>query len=190
MARPVKWSRDLHAIRERAAHSRTETYARADIERLFDVGRVSAQTLMKAIGEVQPIGSAHFIERSSLLEFLTTMIDAPSIDEALRQRLLDASPPPSTAPLKIALPSDLRSLTFNALPENIRVTQGRLEITSVTTVGLLESLATLAQVLQNDLAIYSSPSSPRLFPPRSRMRSCRLCYGACEKRMNSEFRRK
>jgi hypothetical protein len=172
MARPVKWSRDLHAIRERAAHSRTETYARADIERLFDVGRVSAQTLMKAIGEVQPIGTAHFI------------------DEALRQRLLDASPPPSTAPLKIALPSDLRSLTFNALPENIRVTQGRLEITSVTTVGLLESLATLAQVLQNDLAIYSSPSSPRLFPPRSRMRSCRLCYGACEKRMNSEFRRK
>ena len=28
MARPVKWSRDLHPIRERAARSRTETWSR------------------------------------------------------------------------------------------------------------------------------------------------------------------
>ena len=38
MARPVKWSRDLHPIRERAAHARTETWGRLDIERLFGVG--------------------------------------------------------------------------------------------------------------------------------------------------------
>lgn len=48
MARPVKWSRDLHLIHERALLSRTETWGRSDIERLFNVRRASAQTLMKA----------------------------------------------------------------------------------------------------------------------------------------------
>jgi hypothetical protein len=44
MGRPVKWSRDLHSIRERAAHARTETWGRVDIEGLFGVGRATAQT--------------------------------------------------------------------------------------------------------------------------------------------------
>jgi hypothetical protein len=30
MARPVKWSRELHSIRKRAAHARTETWGRVD----------------------------------------------------------------------------------------------------------------------------------------------------------------
>jgi hypothetical protein len=50
MPRPVKWSRDLHLLRERAAHSRTETWSRQDLERLFNIGRASTQSLMKAIG--------------------------------------------------------------------------------------------------------------------------------------------
>lgn len=52
MGRPVKWSRELHSLRECAAHARTETWGRLDIEQLFGVGRATAQTLMKAIGEV------------------------------------------------------------------------------------------------------------------------------------------
>ena len=39
MGRPVKWSRELHSIRERAAHARTETWSRVDIEELFGIGR-------------------------------------------------------------------------------------------------------------------------------------------------------
>jgi hypothetical protein len=66
MGRPVKWSRELHSIRERAALARTETWGRVDIEGLFGVGRATAQTLMKAIGEVQPVGGAHFVERLSV----------------------------------------------------------------------------------------------------------------------------
>ena len=94
MARPVKWSRDLHSIRERAANARTETWGRVDIEQLFGVGRATAQTLMKAIGEVQPVGGAHFVERSSLLNFLEAMIDAPDFDLALRSRVREAERPP------------------------------------------------------------------------------------------------
>jgi hypothetical protein len=50
--RPAKWSCDLHPIPERATHSKTETWSRKDIERMFDIGRATAQTLMKAIGEI------------------------------------------------------------------------------------------------------------------------------------------
>ena len=67
MARPVKWSRDLHPIREKAVRSKTETWSRRDIEHLFGVGRASAQSLTKAIGEVQAVGGAHFVERLRLL---------------------------------------------------------------------------------------------------------------------------
>ena len=42
MGRPVKWSRELHSIRERAALARTETWGRVDIEELFGVGRATA----------------------------------------------------------------------------------------------------------------------------------------------------
>jgi hypothetical protein len=151
MARPVKWSRDLHPIRERAAHSRTETWARKDIERLFDIGRASAQSLMKAIGEVQAVGGAHFVERSSLLSFLDEMVKADSVEEAMRKRLLEAEAPPAPKPLRIALPADLRNVMLRDLPENIRLTRGRLEISAPDTIGMLENLALLAQALQNDL---------------------------------------
>ena len=151
MARPVKWSRDLYPIRERAAHSRTETWARKDIERLFDIGRASAQSLMKAIGEVQAVGGAHFVERSSLLAFLDEMVEAESVENALRHRLLEAQAPPAPKPLRVALPVGLRNVMLRDLPENIKLTRGRLEISASDTIGMLENLALLAQALQNDL---------------------------------------
>jgi hypothetical protein len=70
------------------------TWGRVDIEELFGVGRATAQTLMKAIGEVQPVGGAHFVERSSLLSFLDAMIAAPDFDQAFRDRVREADAPP------------------------------------------------------------------------------------------------
>lgn len=165
MARPVKWSRDLHSIRERAAHARTETWGRLDIEQIFGVGRATAQTLMKAIGEVQPVGGAHFVERSSLLSFLDAMIDAPDFDLALRSRVREADAPPSPKPLRVALPSDLRSIVLKDLPQHISLSPGRLEITADSTVAMLESLALLAQAMQNDLTQVQAVLEPPTAPP-------------------------
>ena len=151
MARPIKWSRDLHAIRERAARSRTETWGRGDIERLFDIGRASAQSLMKAIGEVQAVAGAHFVDRASLLSFLDEMIAADSVEDALRHRLLEADVPPAPKPLRVSLPPDLRNVRLHDLPDTIQLSRGRLEITAPSTEAMLESLALLAQAMQNDL---------------------------------------
>lgn len=162
MARPVKWSRDLHPIRERAARARTETWSRQDIEALFGVGRASAQSLMKAIGEVEVVGGAHFVERPALLGFLDAMTRAPSVEEALRQRLLEAEAPPRPKALRVSLPEDLRRARLPDLPANISLSPGRLEITASTAVVMLESLLALAMVMQNDLDRFQAAIEPPL----------------------------
>jgi hypothetical protein len=166
MARPVKWSRDLHLIRERASHARTETWGRIDIERLFEVGRATAQNLMKTIGEVQPLGGAHFVERASLMNFLDAMIAAPDFDQALRARMRQADAPPASKPLRISLPHDLRSVMVRDLPSNISLATGRIEITANSAVLMLESLAILAQAMQNDLLQVQAIIEPPSAPPR------------------------
>lgn len=164
MARPVKWSRDLHPIRHRAARSRTETWSRTDIEELFGIGRASAQSLVKTIGEVQAVGGAHFVERPALLAFLDAMIAAPSVEEALRQRLLEAEAPPKPKALRVSLPEDLRRARLPDLPANISLSPGRLEITADTAVGMLESLLALAMVMQNDLERFREAIEPPTAP--------------------------
>lgn len=154
MARPVKWSRDLHPIRERAARSRTETWSRREVEDLFGVGRASAQSLMKAIGEVQPVGGAHFIDRASLLSFLDTMIAAPTVEEGMRDRAGVTEPTPKRKPLRISLPADLRAVLLHELPPSILLSPGRLQIEAPTAEAMLESLGLLALALQNDLEAF------------------------------------
>ena len=160
MARPVKWSRDLHPIRQKAARARTETWSRVDIEELFGIGRASAQSLMKAIGQVEVIGGAHFVERPALLLFLDGMMDAPSVDEALRRRMLEAEPPPKSQTLRVSLPGDLRRAMLADLPANITLGPGRLEIRAHTAVAMLESLYSLAMVMHNDLNRFEAVIQP------------------------------
>ena len=165
MARPVKWARDLHPIRERARNARTETWSRKDIEALFGVGRATAQMLMKAIGEIQPVGDAHFVERPSLLSFLDAMIAAPLVQEGLRTRMLEAEPPPKPKSLRVSLPVDLRSAMLPDLPSNIKLSPDRLEIEASTAITMLESLMTLALVMQNDLDRFQGVMEPPPQPP-------------------------
>ena len=164
MGRPVKWARDLHLLRERAARSRTETWSRQDLEHLFAVGRATAQTLMKAIGEVESVAGAHFVERPALLAFLEEMIAAPSVEDAMRARLADAEPVPRPKTLRVPLPSGLRHAMLPDLPPNITLAPERLEIRAETAVEMLESLATLAMVMQNDLDRFRAVIEPAVAP--------------------------
>ena len=151
LPRPVKWSRDVHLIRERALRSKTETWSRPDLEHLFGIRPSSAQSLMKAIGGVQAVGGTHFIERSALLEFLEAMIAADSVEAALAARLARAEPAPRSKALRVSLPEDLRGAMLPDLPRNVTLSPGRIEITAPTAAGMVEALMTLALVMQNDL---------------------------------------
>ncbi len=160
MARTVQWSRDLHPLREKARHARTETWSRQDIERLFGISRPSAQNLMKAIGNVQTVGAAHFVDRNSLLSFLDDMIAADSVEAALQQRLATSEPPPRPKALRVSLPEDLRRAMLPDLPANVSLSPGRIEITADTAVAMVESLFALAMVMQNDLGRWQKAIEP------------------------------
>ena len=165
MPRPVKWSRDLHTIRDRATRSRIETWSRQDVEQLFNVGRVSAQLLLRAIGGVATVAGAHFVDRAAVLGFLDAMILAHSVEAALQERLAAADPPPRRTPLRTSLPADLRQAMLEDLPPNVTLSTGRLEITAPTAVAMLESLVILALVMQNDLERFRAVLEPPPAPP-------------------------
>ena len=160
MPRPVKWSRDIHTIHERASRSKVETWSRPDLEHLFGIGPSSAQSLMKAIGGVQTVGGTHFIDRAALVNFLDEMIAAPSVEEGLRVRLGKAEPPPRPKPLRVTLPADLRNAMLPDLPANITLEPGRLEIRADTAVAMLENLLALAMIMQNDLYRFQAAIEP------------------------------
>ena len=160
MPRPVKWARELHQLRERAIGSRTETWSRQDIERLFAISRPSAQNLMKAIGGIQTVGAAHFVDRSSLLAFLDEMIVAESVEAAVQKRLIEADPAPRPKALRVSLPDDLRHAMLPDLTPNVTLTPGRIEITADSATAMVESLFTLALIMQNDLDRWSDLIDP------------------------------
>jgi hypothetical protein len=165
MPRPVKWSRDLHPIRERARSAKTETWSRQDIEQLFGISRPSAQNLMKAIGEIQSVGAAHFIDRTSLLGFLDEMIASPSVEDALRLRAQAAPPVTRPRPLSQSLPDDLRRIVLADIPPNISLSQGEVRVTGRDAEEIVNALFILAQVLQNDLSSVRHVLDP---PPETR----------------------
>ena len=90
------------------------------------------------------------MERPALLSFLDAMIAVPSVEEGLRNRTLEAETCPQPKPLRVSLPQDLRSAVMPDLPGNITLTPGRLEIKAPTATAMLESLMTLALIMQND----------------------------------------
>src|ERR1700692_444005 len=110
MAKTISWSDRAYSIRERVQRSTIQTWRRRDIELLFELKRASAQNLMKLIGNVQTIGSTHFLDRSSLLQFLDEAVAAERVAEAVARRQLVTEPPPSRRAIKFSLPADLRSV--------------------------------------------------------------------------------
>ena len=160
MPRPLKWSRDLHAIRDRADRSRTETWSRRDIQDLFSIGASSGQSLMRVIGEIQVVGGTYFIDRSSLLGFLDSMVAADSIEEAMRERLENAARVPRPRSLRVVLPAEFRRAMMPDLPANITVEPRRLEVRADSAVAMLESLVMLATVMQNDLDRFQQAIEP------------------------------
>ncbi len=94
MARLVKWARDLHPIRERALRSKTETWARKDIEALFGVGPPPPRPSRKPSVAFRPWERRTSSTAVSLLAFLDEMIAADSVEAALQKRLLEADPVP------------------------------------------------------------------------------------------------
>ena len=166
MARTLSWRHRLPEIKQRVRNSVTETWTRKNLEAVFEVKRAAAQLLMKAIGEVQNIGGTYLVDRVSLLRFLESLEQADNPETARRERLLLSEPVPHPHHLKFTLPEDLRSVMLRDLPQEIVLTEGRLEITGRDATEVLERLLLLSRALQNDLDTVFDALNPAPMPPR------------------------
>lgn len=150
MARPLKWRAHIYQIAASVRNAKTETWDRKDIQHVFNVGRVSSQTLMKAIGDIDDIGGKHVVSRTSLLAYLSSLIEADDLGQVHRTRVVEAEPVPRPRYLK-AIPEDMRSIMVRDLPPEITLEPGRIEIRGSDAVSLMERLCLLAQAMENDL---------------------------------------
>jgi hypothetical protein len=152
LARPLKWITRLHEIRERVVHSKIETWDRKAIENLFDVRRVTAQSLMRAIGELSNVAGAHLTARTSLLEFLDYLLAANDPELAVRTRIdTAAAPPPQKKGFLLPVPEGYKAVRLADLPRSIVVEPGQLTIRGAHAFEILQDLAVLARALENDV---------------------------------------
>jgi hypothetical protein len=144
MAKTHSWAPRAPGILARVQASSRQSWRRPDMERLFEVKRATAQTLMKLIGGLHLVGATHLVDRSSLLAFLEEVLAAPSVAEGVARRW----------------PADLHSIMARHLPPSITLQPGSLVITGAGSTEILENLVLLAQALQNDLATIQTMLDP------------------------------
>ena len=151
MARTVSWRHHAAAIAERVRRSSIESWTRRDLERVFGVQRVTAQSLMRAIGEVQNVGGTYIVSRGAILRYLEEVDTAPDLTVAHRKRMQLAEPVPRPKSLKINLPEDLRSIMLRDLPPEVLVEAGRIEIRGKDAAALFQNFYLLLMAMENDL---------------------------------------
>jgi hypothetical protein len=152
VARPVKWINRLHEIRQRVLNSKIETWDRQAIEDLFDVRRVTAQSIMRAVGELSNVAGAHLASRSSLLEFVDDVLAADDMELAVRTRIDTAAAAPSQKRgLRLPIPDELRAVRLADLSKHIKIAPGLLTIEGADAFEILTQLAVLARAIDNDL---------------------------------------
>ena len=123
---------------------------------------------------MQTVGASHFVDRSSLLELLDEIITAESVEAALQKRLSEANPAPRPKALQVSLPDDLRHAMLPDLPGNVTLEPARIEIRADSAEAIVESLCTLAMIMQNvprplvaaDRTAAREAGSDRRGPPR------------------------
>jgi hypothetical protein len=157
----VKWISRLHEIRERVVHSKIETWNRKAIENLFDVRRVSAQNLMRAIGELSNVAGAHLTTRASLLTFLDYVLAADNTELAVRARIdTAASAPPQRKGFTLPVPEEYKAVRLADLPQSIVIERGQLTIRGAHAFEILQDLTVLARALENDVDSFVQAWNP------------------------------
>ena len=173
MARTVSWRHHASSIAESVRRSVTESWTRRDLERVFGVQRATAQSLMRAIGEVQNVGGTYIVSRGAILGYLEELDTAPNLTVAHRERMQLAEPVPRPKSLKIDLPEDLRSVMLRDLPPEILLEPGRIEVRGRDVASLLQNFYLLVMAMENDLgsleATLEPPAAPANIPDMDEM---------------------
>jgi hypothetical protein len=163
MPRPLSWLPRLHTIRRSVENSVRSHWGRKEIERLFELQPRAAQKLLELLPSVT-LGTARFVEREALREFLEKIAQADDPSSILAEYQASHIPAPRRS-LRTLVPRDMEPATLASLPAQVHVEAGRLDIRFTCMEELAEALAALAQVLTDDLEGFARLYEP--VPPSS-----------------------
>ena len=148
MPRPISWLPRLHHIQQQVRDSVRSHYERKDLETLFELQPRAAQLLLELLPTLA-IGRSRLVEREALEAFLAAIHaaeDPSSVIESLRSQ----KPAKSRKRPHTLIQRDLSPVTLDALPANLSLRRGHLEIDFNTVEELAETLYTLARAIETD----------------------------------------
>ena len=148
MPRPLSWLPRLHEIRRAVANSVRSHYTRQDLEGLFELQTRAPQKLIEMIPSTQ-LGSARLVEREELERFLTGVHEADDVPAYLEAVRAERHRVSRRRPRSLVR-ADLPRVDLTSLPDSIRLSPGKLEVSFRTIEELAEAMLTLARVLEGD----------------------------------------
>lgn len=159
MPRPLSWLPRLHEIRRSVANSTQSHYGRRDLEYLFGLQPRAAQEILKLLPTVS-VGTSLLAEREALAQFLGEVhaADDPGALLATRRSIPQAKPKG-----KLRFRTDLPTVTLASLPRELTLEAGRVEVRFETMEELVQTLFSLAQILEFETDAFLNRFEPR--PP-------------------------
>lgn len=146
MARPISWQSNLAELHRRVQDSPRSLYGREDLERLFDVRRTAAQSLLELMPRLV-LGNGIVVEREALIQWLAMAIDAEDLGEHLAE-LRKNPPKPSRRKLRISLPRQLEDGNLQSIDRwNIELRRGKITLHFTTLDDLCGKLIQLSKVI-------------------------------------------
>lgn len=148
MPRPISWLPRLYRIQQQVRNSVRSHYERKDLEALFELQPRAAQLLLELLPTLT-IGRSRLVEREALESFLAAIQDAddPSLVVGTLRR---EKPGKSRKRPQTLIQRDLSPVPLEAMPANISLSRGRLQISFNTVEELAEALYTLARAIETD----------------------------------------
>ena len=163
MPRPISWLPRLHEISRAVANSVRSHYDRRDIEQLFELQPRAAQKLIELMAGVR-IGTSRLIAHEELSAFLDRVRETDDTT-GLLDELRKAKAPVSRRKPRSLVRRDTDPIAIESLPDAIRLSPGRMEVSFETVEQLAEAMYALARVLESDGERFVESFEPTHRPP-------------------------
>jgi hypothetical protein len=168
MARPISWLPRLADIRRSVAGSVRTHYDRPALQQLFQMQPRAAGKLLAILQRSEPLGSSHLVAKDELLRFLDTIHESDNASEIVTRQRSGALKVSRQKPRLLVRKDLVNEARLENLPKSITLEPGRVEVRFETKLEFLESMATLAGVLENDFEEFERRYMLSAVPPEKR----------------------
>lgn len=158
MARTHSWLPRLHEIRRTVAGSTRSHYTRAELQDLFQLQQSPTQRLMDAMPTVR-MNMGLLVERDALVSFLDLVRDTDDVTGLMKKLRADKRAP-SRRNLRSFVRREFGQVSFDGMPENLKIERGNLSIQFDTLDELVETEFYVAKLLQDELEEFARRYEP------------------------------